>query len=397
MGVQLTIVGGGIGGLAAALGACQSGCGVLVVEQADTFSEIGAGIQLGPNTTSILRTWGLLDAEELGELVARPSHLRARDAVRGHELAVLRLGAAFEQRYGAPYLTVHRADLQHALLRAVQVHPARLQTGTRVLRVHQDARTVRAETSSGESFDADALVGADGLWSRVREYVVAADTPPRATGHLAYRALVRQSDLPQALRTEDVTAWLGTGLHVVVYPVRGGDWLNVVCVVEGAAPRDDLHSWDHPAIATELHGALRDACAPLRDLVHAVPQWRLWMLHDRPPLHGPGSMASGRIALLGDSAHPMLPYLAQGAGMAIEDAHELQKCLMPVANGAMDMTAALRTYAIARWERCARVQRRSRRNATIFHASGLLQWARDLSLRAGGERVLDVPWLYSGA
>ncbi|HVZ42759.1 MAG TPA: FAD-dependent monooxygenase [Ramlibacter sp.] len=390
MKARLAIAGGGIGGLAAAFAGRRAGCEVALFEQAEFFSEVGAGIQMGPNVTAILREWGLLEGE-LAASVARPGRLRARGADDGRELAALALGAGFESRYGAPYLTVHRADLQTALLQAAREAGATLRNGARVTQAAQDEHGVHV--AAGGNFDADALIGADGLWSSTRQLVVPADTPPRATGHLAYRAVVRQTELPAASRSTEVTAWLGAGLHVVSYPVRAGDWLNVVCVVEGCIERDP-RSWDHAAIAADLYASTRAVCTPLRDLLGAVANWRFWVLHDRPVLRGPGEMAAGRVALLGDAAHPMLPYLAQGAGMAVEDARELQRVLQSEGDVARDLPAALQRYALHRWARCARVQARSLRNGRIFHLEGPMRAARDLSMRVMGSRLLDVPWLY---
>jgi salicylate hydroxylase len=209
---------------------------------------------------------------------------------------------------------------------------------------------------------------------------------------VAYRGLAVQADLPQALRSQEVTVWLGPHLHVVAYPVHGGEELNVVAIVQGQGigPAAD---WDQEALAVNLQATLADACAPLRDLVRAMPGWRLWALHDRRPLRSAADMAKGRIALLGDAAHPMRPYLAQGAGMAIEDAEVLARSLAAVGGG-IDIPAGLRSYAQARWQRCARVQRRSQRNGQIFHAVGAVRFGRDLALRVFGERIIDVPWLY---
>jgi salicylate hydroxylase len=388
---EILIAGGGLGGLAAALAARHAGWEARLVEQAQAFSEVGAGIQLGPNATAILREWGLLQ-RGLEQRVARPGQLCVRDARTGDELGTLRLGQAIEQRYGAPYLTVHRADLQQALLEAAQAAGVRVHTGTRVDLVQQQEPVVKVCTGIATELEADALVAADGVWSRVREQVLA-DGAPRFTGHLAYRGLVRQADLPAVLRSADVTAWLGPRMHVVGYPVRGGEWLNVVCLVEGRLT-GDARGWDHEAVVDDLHAAMANACAQLRDLVHATPGWRLWALNARQPVRNASEMAQGRIALLGDAAHPMLPYLAQGAGMALEDARELQRVLTAVAENTMDVPTALRRYALNRWQRCARVQRRSQRNALIFHAAGPLRWGRDLGMRMLGERLIDLPWLY---
>jgi salicylate hydroxylase len=392
---QLLIAGGGIGGLSAAIAARRAGWEARLFEQAHTLSEAGAGIQLGPNATRILREWGLLESD-LRDLAAAPRSLRVRDAVSGRELASLRLGDPFEQRYGAPYLTLHRADLQSALLRAAEREGARLHTDRRLEQVSALEQGVRVTlTNAPEPVEGEALVAADGLWSVVRPELPGTDAP-RATGHLAFRGLARQSGLPAAQRSQEVTAWLGPRMHGVTYPVRGGEWLNVVCVVQGKRA-GDARSWDHEAAAPELEAALGPACAALRDLLHAVPGWRLWMLHDRAPLRAAGQMAAGRIALLGDAAHPMLPYLAQGAGMALEDARELQRVLAVADGRTLDVPTALQRYALNRWERCARVQRRSRRNGVIFHASGPLRWGRNAALGLLGERLLDLPWLYRGA
>jgi salicylate hydroxylase len=236
-------------------------------------------------------------------------------------------------------------------------------------------------------------VGADGLWSAVRTQLLH-DAPPRASGHVAYRALVLQTDLPAHLRSANVTLWLAPKLHMVHYPVRGGDWLNLVVVVEGES-LGHPQSWDHPAQAAVLQEALVRAQvgSAVQDIVWAVQDWRLWPLHARLPMRGAHELAQGRVALLGDAAHPMLPYLAQGAGMAIEDAAALAEALSLHPGAAPQ---ALQHYAKQRWQRNARVQARAWRNGRIFHASGPLAWGRDLALRWLGQRLLEVPWLYRG-
>ena len=394
---QLLIAGGGIGGLAAALAVARVGWDVRLYERAPEFSEVGAGVQLGPNVTRILRAWGLEDA--LAAVAAFPARLRVRSAQSGAELGVLALGAQALERYGAPYATIHRADL-HALLQQAAAGEPRVQLNLdhELTDFTDNGRVVTLETAGGHPVEGDALLGADGVWSRVRQQLLD-DGPPRASGHLAYRTMLRQSALPQALRTLDVTAWLGPRLHVVQYPVRGGDWMNLVAIVHGdppARPQD----WDHHANAADLQRALGSTSAALRDVIAAVPEatvnphaWRLWALADRPPVAGPEQMARGLVALLGDAAHPMRPYLAQGAGMAIEDAAELARSL---AMDAIDLPTRLKRYALARWQRVARVQARSIRNGQIFHSTGLVRFGRDASIKLLGERILDVPWLYAG-
>jgi salicylate hydroxylase len=388
---ELLVAGGGIGGLAAAVAAHRAGWEVRLFEQTAQFSEVGAGIQLGPNATRILREWDVLQGE-LQQRAVAPPRMRVRDGVDGSELGALELGATMEQRYGAPYLTVHRADLQSALLKAARVAGTRLHSGWRVegVQEHPTGVTVRTDRTSG--IEGEALAVADGVWSSLRDAVTSYGAP-LPTGHLAYRSLVRQQDLPVALRSDVVTVWLAPRMHLVTYPVRGGEWLNAVCVVEGTQ-RGDPRDWDHAASQAQLDAALGRVCKEVRERIATMPSWRLWVLHDRAPLASAEAMVRGRIALLGDAAHPMRPYLAQGAGMAIEDARELQRVLAIADDRVVEVPIALRRYALNRWERVARVQEKSRRNGTIFHASGPLRIARNAAMRLMGERLLDQPWLY---
>ena len=394
---QLLIAGGGIGGLAAALAVARAGWEVRLYERAPEFTEVGAGVQLGPNVTRILRDWGLEAA--LRAVAAFPDRLQVRNATSGADLGTLALGARAMERYGAPYATIHRADLHRLLYRAAAAQPGvHLNLDHWLASFADDGKVVTLSTVAGRQIEGDALLGADGVWSRVRQQLLQ-DEPPRVTGHLAYRTMLNQSALPEALRTTQVTAWLGPRLHVVQYPVRRGEWMNLVAIVHGQPPAD-AQGWDHAANHADLQRAMGGVCAPLRELIDAVPQasvnehaWRLWALADRPPVQGAEQMARGLVALLGDAAHPMRPYLAQGAGMAIEDAAELARAL---AMDAVDVPTRLKRYALARWQRCARVQARSIRNGQIFHSTGLVRFGRDASIRLLGERVLDVPWLYGG-
>ena len=392
---QALSVGGGLGGLASAVECARAGWEARVYEQAPEFGEIGAGIQLGPNATRILGAWGL--NAELRRVAALPQHLRVRGASRGEELGVLRLGTAFTERYGAPYATLHRADLQAILLAAAQSAGIRPRLSSHVTTVYALDDVVAMRIEGDADVEGDALVGADGVWSTIRG-LLWRDRPAAPTGHVAYRALIAQAGLPASLRSHDVTAWLGPRMHVVTYPLRGGELLNVVAIVHAGAPdgrREGARDWDVAAAHGKLEAAMGPACATLRDLVQAMPGWRSWVLHDRPPVARAEEMARGRVALLGDAAHPMRPYFAQGAGMAIEDAAELGNALAQAAGGAIDVPLALRRYALNRWQRCARVQALSRRNGRIFHATGVVRWGRDLSLRLLGERLLDQPWLYA--
>lgn len=387
---DMVIVGGGIGGLATALAAARAGHGVQLLEQAHAFAEVGAGIQLGPNVVRVLESWGLGGA--LRGVAAFPERLEVRNALTAQTLGVLPLGARTVARYGAAYATVARADLHGLLLQAVQAHPVQLQLSTTLKWWQDGPEGVQLQTALDQSWTTPLLVGADGLWSHVRQHLLP-DAAPRATGHLAFRAMVKQSALPALVRSQVVTAWLGPQFHAVQYPVRGGEWLNVVVIVHGQVAGDPT-SWDHSANAHELRARLAEAQAPLLDLIHAIDDWRLWPLYDRPPMASASEQAQGRIALLGDAAHPMRPYLAQGAGMAIEDAQQLVASLHAHSS---DVPGALVHYAQQRWQRNARVQARAIRNGEIFHLRGSMRLGRDVALRLLGKRLLDVPWLYGYA
>lgn len=401
---QVLIAGGGIGGMAAALAASRAGWDVRMYERVAEFSEVGAGVQLGPNVVRCLQAWGLQKA--LQQVAAFPDRLQVRCALSGAELGVLPLGRTAVQRYGAAYATIHRADLHGLLHTGVQRYTdAQLYQGLAIESFTDASRAapvipggetvVSVRTSQGKEIEGDALIGADGLWSRTRTQLLGYQAP-RVTGHLAYRALVRQSALPKALRTQHVTAWLGPRLHMVQYPVRRGELQNLVVIVQGPAPQN-LETWDHDANARDLEFVLQGTCTALQHAVHGVEAagagWRLWPLCDRPPVRSPEEMVQGLVALLGDAAHPMRPYLAQGAGMAIEDAAQLERAL---SMHDLEVPLRLRRYAVNRWQRNARVQARSTRNGRIFHATGPVRWARNLSLKMLGERLLDVPWLYRG-
>jgi salicylate hydroxylase len=386
---KVVIAGGGIGGLAAAVACAQRGLPVQLLERAAQLSEVGAGIQIGPNVSRILQAWGLGAA--LAQVAAFPEQLQARDAQTGQVLGTLTLGARAQATYGAPYATIHRADLQGLLHRAAQSAGVDLLLGQTVQGWRGAEAGLQVNTAQGLSLEASALIGADGVWSAVRQQLLG-DAPARFTGHLAYRALVAQADLPAHLRSDQVTVWMGSQLHVVHYPVRSGQWLNLVAIVHGVKP-EQADDWDQAGHTQMLMQAMGAVGKDLHERLASLPAWRQWALHDRAPMAGAHEMARGRVALLGDAAHPMRPYLAQGAGMAIEDAQALAQSLSA---GGASVTQQLQAYAEQRWARNARVQARAIRNGRIFHAAGPVAWGRNLSMRLMGERLMDVPWLYGG-
>ena len=390
---QLLVAGGGMAGLATAIAAARAGWQPHLFEQAAAFSEAGAGLQLGPNATRLLQAWGL--GADLEREAAFPAVLRVRSAADASQLASMTLGKHFVLRYGAPYVTLHRADLHGLLAEHARALGARVSLGAKITAATATEGAVAIDTARGLHAEGAVLAGADGLWSTVRAQVWPASLPPRPVGHFAFRALLKQQELPAGLRSGDVTVWLGPRLHAVTYPVRRGEWLNAVVIVQDAS-RADAQDWDLPAAAADLLRSLEaaGACSGLKDLVNAARWWRSWVLHDRAPLRGAEEMAQGRVALLGDAAHPMRPYFAQGAGMAIEDAAELGRCLSLAPERGAQVGSALSLYAANRWQRNARVQRQSARNGRIFHATGPVRVGRDLAMKMLGERLLDSNWLY---
>jgi salicylate hydroxylase len=379
---SIVVAGGGIGGLATALAWARLGGASVVYERRADFGEFGAGIQLGPNATRLLQAWGL--EPQARRLAAIPSSLVVRQASSTRVLAEMPLNPHMSVRYGAPYFTMARADLHGLLLKACEDSGlVTLNAGQGVAAVLQNQpHEVVVTLDSGAQVCAGCLVGADGVWSQVRASLAAKLSiggNAQATGHLAYRALLNQATLPAALRSRNVTVWMGPHLHVVHYPVNGGAGLNIVALY-GRTGSDTL-----PTAFNQ--------CAPgLRNLLAEVPHWQRWDLYASPPLSGPQAMANGRVALLGDAAHAMRPYLAQGAGMALEDAQTLAQCLSEQTD--TPVAEALQRYAQQRWQRNARVQRRADRNGRIFHLQGPMAWLRNQTLRCMGPAMLDIPWLY---
>jgi salicylate hydroxylase len=382
------IAGGGIGGLASALQLGRAGHHVTLLEQASAFTEIGAGIQLGPNAMRLLTRWGLRDA-----VLARactPDAVAVRDVATGRSIRRILLGAAAQQRYGEVYASLHRADLHAVLLDAVRAQPRvtlctqealqSFDTTTQGVTVHTDQRTLPA----------DALIGADGVWSAVRRAVLH-DGAPRDTRHAAYRALLPRHAAPAEFQRNEVGVWWGCDVHVVHYPVRNGDALNLVVLSNRPTPAeaaaDTPAGWHLSASAATVQALLSDACAPLASLVHAAAQWQRWHLFDRAPTRG---WSRGAVTLLGDAAHPMLPYLAQGASMALEDAQVLTDCVAR----AGDARTAFAQYENLRFARTARVVHTARRNALIFHLPTPWSLARDAVLALQGTDVLGMSWLY---
>jgi len=385
----IAIAGAGIGGLTAALALATRGFRVALFDKAARLEETGAGIQLSPNAMRVLNALGL--RERLMASVVAPDAVLIK-AAHGAELARLPLGPAAEQRYGAPYWMIHRGDLQAALLDAALAHPGiALTLGAAVDGCAEKPDGIAVQVLRGEhpeAHDAAALIGADGLWSRVRALAGAGDTA-RFARRTAWRALVSADAVAPDFRAPAIHLWLGRGSHLVHYPVKAGAMINIVAIAADAQPS---HGWSTAAPPDEVltRFSSESWARPARDLLALPERWLKWPLYDRPSRPHRGR---GAVTLLGDAAHPMLPFLAQGAAMAIEDAAVLAGSLAATPD---DAPAALRRYEQARAARTVRVWRAARLNDAVYHLPWPAAAARDLAMGAmGGDRLLaHYDWIY---
>ena len=377
MGERPTIViaGAGIGGLTAALAVADAGFRVVVIERSEELLEIGAGIQISPNAGRVLAALGL--GEAMAAAALEPAAITVGSGATGARLLTIPV-AMFAARYGFPYRVIHRADLQAVLAAAVRRRPdIRLMLGTQVddILARDDALFVRTRRRDGnEVIPAAGLIGADGVWSSIRARIPGS-RPAVATGRTAWRMVIPIDNAPPALATDRVGLWLGPRAHLVHYPVARGAAVNVVAIVE---ERFDKPGWAAHADYRRMAERLHDWCAEVRALVSAPAPWQKFALNVVDPA---GAWAEGRIALLGDAAHAMVPFLAQGAAMAIEDAAVLGSALAARPD---DVPAAFAAYVAARRPRVARVWKAARRTGDHYHQSGLIAAARDLVLRTAG-------------
>ena len=384
------IAGAGIGGLTAALALARSGFRALVLEQAERLEETGAGIQLSPNATRILIDLGL--ADRLQPHVVPPAAIRVLGGRSGREIVRIPLGGEATQRYGAPYWVIHRGDLQAALSdAAVQDLNIVLRLGMSMedFATHPHGVTVSARGTTGLWTEhGHALIAADGLWSAARTRI-ASKAPPRFAGRTAWRALVPAAQIAPEFRDPIVYLWLGRDAHLVHYPVKGGKLINVVVITA-----DDWSGtgWSEPAGRIDLLARLTSRrWAPQAHSVFRAPDaWLKWALYESEPLT---SFAQGAAALLGDAAHAMLPFLAQGAAMAIEDGAVAAQCLARMPD---DPAAAWESYSAIRRGRTRKVQRLAARNGKRYHRAGAAAMLRNTAMRLlGGERLLqNYDWLY---
>lgn len=382
---EIIIVGGGIGGLAAALSLAKIGKQVCVLEQAPEIAEIGAGIQLGPNVYKMFDRLGLV--EEINRISSFPKDIMMRDIVTGKKIIEIPAGERFREQFGYPYAVIHRADLHRVLLNKCQDSKyVELRTDAKVTELKETDDGINIETSRGLKVAGDALIGADGIWSTVRQHIVA-DGDARVSGHVAYRAVLPADQMPEDLRLNAMCLWAGEKAHLVQYPMRGGELYNLVAVFHSDK---FTQGWNDFGDNEELQHRFAGKCPEVLTLLSKIESWRMWVLSDREPTR---EWVKGRMVLLGDAAHPMLQYLAQGANMAIEDAVCLADMLV---NEDGEYEKAFIRYRDARYLRTTRVQMQARLYGEIYHASGAVRDFRnaELSSWSADQFYTGMSWLY---
>ncbi len=382
------IAGGGIGGLAAALGLARKGYRALVLEQAPELGEIGAGIQIGPNAFHAFDYLGIGDAARAEAVYI--DKLVLMDSLADDVITEIPVDEPFRQRFGNPYAVVHRADLHGVLLRACRASGLiELRTDTEVVGYDQDGTSAAAITASGERVAGTALIGADGLRSAVRRQLVG-DGEPRVSGHTTYRSVIPTEQMPEQLRWNAATLWAGPKCHIVHYPLSGWKVFNLVVTYHNDAAEAVAGK---PVSKDEVRRGFEHIAARPRRIIESADDWRLWVLCDRDPNE---HWIDGRVALLGDAAHPMLQYMAQGACMALEDAVSLADKLERHDG---DLDAAFEAYRLERVVRTARVQISSRLMGDyVYHPDGAQRLVRNavLGAKTPEDHYNGLQWLYGG-
>lgn len=386
--LPIIIAGGGIGGLATAKGLAEKGFRSIVLEKSPELGEIGAGIQLGPNAFHAFDFLGVGDAARA--MAVYIDSLRLMDALTGDEIVRISLEDEFRAHFKNPYAVVHRGDIYGVFLEACRKNPlVELRASTEVVDYDQDGSSVTAKLASGDTVVGCSLIGADGLWSNVRKRVVG-DGNPRVSGHTTYRSVIPTEQMPEDLRWNAATLWAGPKCHIVHYPLSGWKSFNLVVTYHNNAP-DPVAG--KPVAAEEVQRGFEHVNERARQIIHHGKNWKLWVLCDRDPV---GNWSDGRVTLLGDAAHPMMQYFAQGACMAMEDA----VCLaaeMEAAGG--DVERAFRAYQDLRVLRTARVQLQSRWiGDNIYHPAGPHAELRNQILKAKSPTQWHetLQWIYGG-
>ncbi len=381
------IIGGGIGGLATALALALKGIASVLLEQSAEFREVGAGIQLGPNVFRRFEALGIRAAIEADAVF--PENLIMRDALTGEIVTRIPMGEQARAHWGMPYAVTHRADLHSTLLQACLVQKkVTLRNSAKVAMWQDTGDGVRVTLADGETIAGDSIVACDGLWSQVRAGIVN-DGKPRVSGHIAYRAVLPASEVPPGQFENNVVLWAGPKTHLVHYPLRRGELFNLVAVFHSNRYEE---GWNAFGDVEELNERFQNQQPQVHALLNKIESWRMWVLCDREPV---ANWTKGRIALLGDAAHPMLQYLAQGACMAIEDAVCLAEKLAARRD---DPHTAFLAYQQERYLRTARVQVMARVYGDFYHATGPVRELRNalLSGRTQAQAYAGNDWLYGG-
>jgi len=383
----ILISGGGIGGLITGYALARQGFPVRLFEQSPEFREVGAGIQLGPNIFRVLEKIGLKDAV-LAD-AHRPPAQEMRDALTGKLIVRIPLEEAFFQRFGEPYAVTHRADIHGTFLKACQnSNLVTLETSRRVDSFEDTGKGVTVTLEDGQKAEGRALIGCDGMWSKIRERIVG-DGKPRVSGHIAYRAVLKREDVPKDLWRPEVVLWAGPRTHLVHYPLRRGELYNLVAVFHSDHYEE---GWNAEGSKDLLWQHFKGQCPEVLRMLERIETWRMWVLCDREPVK---NWTLGRVTLLGDAAHPMLQYLAQGACMATEDAVLLAEKARAHPD---DLPAAFNAYTQDRYLRTARVQIMARVYGDFYHARGVTAELRDITLsgRTPQQSYDGIAWLYGG-
>src|SRR6187455_1852194 len=382
------ISGGGIGGLITAYALAHKGFPVRLFEQSPEFREVGAGIQLGPNIFRVLEKIGLKDAV-LADAHIPPAQ-EMRDALTGKLITRIPLGKEFSARFGGqPYAVSHRADIHGTFLKACEAsNLITLETNRRVDGFEQNGDGVTVTLEGGARAEGRALIGCDGMWSKIREAIVG-DGKPRVSGHIAYRAVLRREDVPKDLWRPDVVLWAGPRTHFVHYPLRRGELYNLVAVFHSDHYEE---GWNAEGSKDVLWQHFKMQVPQVLRMLERIETWRMWVLCDREPVK---NWSKGRVTLLGDAAHPMLQYLAQGACMATEDAIVLAD---KVAASPDDPATAFQAYQQERYLRTGRTQIMARLYGEVYHARGVTAELREMALspRTPEESYEGIAWLYGG-
>ncbi|MSQ70010.1 MAG: 3-hydroxybenzoate 6-monooxygenase [Betaproteobacteria bacterium] len=385
--LPVLVVGGGIGGFATALALARRNIPAHLFETATEFKEIGAGIQLGPNAFRMFDHLGVL--EQMNNWAVLPDNIIFRDALTGEELIRVPAGNSMVKRFGYPYGVIHRADMHNVLIDAVKQQPlVTLSPGTKIVKHEDRGDRVVIESEQGTTYEGRGLVGADGLWSRTREYVTG-EGKPRVSGHIAYRAVIPTGEVPQHLQENNVVLYAGPKTHLVHYPLTRGTVYNLVVVFHSSRYEE---GWDQYGDPEELKERFRSQQPKVLEFLAMANTWKMWVLCDREPIR---NWTKGRVTLLGDAAHPMLQYLAQGANMAMEDGAVLAKHL---AGAGDDVNRAFLDYQQERYLRTTRVQITARLYGDLYHAADATADFRKqlLAGRTPEQSYNGMAWLYDG-